>query len=72
MKTKDPVCGMDIDTSAAFAVEQREGHSYYLCSASCCEKFRADPARYAAPPQPAASGIEGQGAHGCHRGHGCC
>lgn len=65
MKTKDPVCSMEIDSIAAFAVETHEGQNYYLCSASCRDKFRSDPGRYAAAAQPKAAHQDGGG-------HGCC
>ena len=71
MKTKDPVCGMDIDSTAAFATEHHGGQTYYLCSASCRDKFRQDPARYVQAAQPAAAQAGGSG-HAGHSGHGCC
>lgn len=71
MKTKDPVCGMDIDSTAAFATEHHGGQTYYLCSASCRDKFHQDPARYVQAPQPAAAHAGGCG-HAEHSGHGCC
>jgi Cu+-exporting ATPase len=43
----DPVCGMDIDPAAAAGSEEFEGTTYYFCSPSCLERFKADPARYA-------------------------
>ena len=45
---KDPVCGMDIDPSAAAAHEDHGGQRYYFCSPACHEKFKAEPGRYAA------------------------
>ncbi len=45
---KDPVCGMDISPDSAFAHEEREGKTYYFCSAHCQQKFKADPAKYVA------------------------
>lgn len=44
---KDPVCGMDIDTSTAVASMEHEGETYYFCSQACHEKFMADPKQYA-------------------------
>jgi Cu+-exporting ATPase len=44
----DPVCGMDIDPATAAGSEEFEGVTYYFCSASCFERFKADPRRYAA------------------------
>ncbi|MBS2132184.1 YHS domain-containing protein (plasmid) [Burkholderia thailandensis] len=71
MKTKDPVCGMDIDSDAAFAVETHTGRTYYLCSASCRDKFRSDPARYAGTEQHEHK-KRGCGCHGSEDGPGCC
>ena len=43
---KDPVCGMQIDPNTAHASEEYEGQKYYFCSASCHERFKADPKQY--------------------------
>ncbi len=42
----DPVCGMVVDPAAARGSHTHEGRTYYFCSPSCLEKFRADPHRY--------------------------
>lgn len=42
----DPVCGMRILPQAAAAERAWEGTRYMFCSASCVERFDADPARY--------------------------
>lgn len=47
MQVTDPVCGMAIDSDKAVAKEVWQEQAYYLCSASCHEKFRAAPERYA-------------------------
>lgn len=47
MKVTDPVCGMRLDSAKAAASELREGHTYYFCSASCHDKFKAAPDHYA-------------------------
>lgn len=47
MKVTDPVCGMPLDSDKAAANEVREGRTYYFCSASCHDKFKAAPDRYA-------------------------
>jgi P-type Cu+ transporter len=53
-KSKDPVCGMDVDPSTAKHKFDHAGKPYYFCSAHCLEKFRADPQRYLEPaPQSA-------------------
>ena len=44
----DPVCGMDIDPNTAAGSEEYAGKTYYFCSTSCLERFRADPQKYAA------------------------
>jgi P-type Cu+ transporter len=44
---RDPVCGMDIDPATSAGSEEFEGTTYYFCSPSCLERFRAEPARYA-------------------------
>jgi P-type Cu+ transporter len=45
---KDPVCGMDIDPATAAGSEVYEGKTYYFCSKSCHDSFRAEPEKYAA------------------------
>ncbi len=59
MQVTDPVCGMQIDSDKTAAKEVRQGQTYFFCSASCHEKFRAAPDRYAkkpsAPGNPAGS-----------------
>lgn len=45
---KDPVCGMDVEPSQAAARMEYRGQTYYFCSQSCQEQFRANPARYTA------------------------
>lgn len=74
MKVTDPVCGTEIDSGAAGAVEQYEGRSYHFCCVHCRDAFRADPAKYAGSA-PGGSGEHGCGHHGKHSGgggHGCC
>lgn len=46
MQVTDPVCGMQIDSAQAAATEVFQRQSYYFCSASCHDKFRASPERY--------------------------
>jgi Cu(I)/Ag(I) efflux system membrane fusion protein len=46
---KDPVCGMDVDTSAPGAIKaEYQGKTYYFCNPSCKESFQKDPGKYAA------------------------
>ncbi len=42
----DPVCGMSVDPAVSPYHTAFGGRTYYFCSASCQEKFRADPAKY--------------------------
>ena len=43
----DPVCGMRISRSAAFASDSYFGHPYFFCSKNCLEKFEQYPEHYA-------------------------
>jgi Cu+-exporting ATPase len=43
---KDLVCGMEIDPKSAVATEDYKGETYYFCSESCHEKFKADPQKF--------------------------
>src|SRR6516165_4464421 len=52
-KVKDPVCGMDVDPTAAKHHFKHAGKDYYFCCGGCLEKFRVDPERYLSP-KPAA------------------
>ena len=45
----DPVCGMKILPGKAVGSQEYEGRSYYFCSQSCVQKFKADPVQYAIP-----------------------
>ena len=45
---KDPVCGMVIDPATAAGSEEYHGTTYYFCSQSCLDSFKADPQKYAA------------------------
>ena len=47
MIVKDPVSGMEIDSTSAFTTREHMGHTFYFCSASCAEQFDADPHKYA-------------------------
>ena len=52
MKVTDPVCGMQLDPSAAAAGVTHEGREFFFCSVSCRDKFVADPAKYSGPSDP--------------------
>jgi len=45
----DPVCGMKILPGKAIGSQDYEGQTYYFCSQSCMQKFKAEPAQYAIP-----------------------
>ena len=47
---KDPVCGMDVNPEKAAGQYEHRGKMYYFCNPRCLEKFRAEPAKYLAPP----------------------
>ena len=42
----DPVCGMEVDPTAAEAAWEYEGVTYYFCSTGCLIDFREDPDSY--------------------------
>ena len=42
----DPVCDMTIDPADAVAHTDYKGQTYYFCSDSCLERFRANPAPF--------------------------
>ena len=52
---KDPACGMVVDPHTAKHRHTVEGRPYYFCSATCRERFTADPTKYLAPGEPAAA-----------------
>ena len=43
---KDPVCGMDVETSSAAGQADHKGHTYYFCGLKCKEKFELHPEQY--------------------------
>ncbi len=46
----DPVCGMAVDPERAAARLEHGGTTYVFCCDGCLNLFRADPAKYVAPP----------------------
>ncbi len=58
---RDPVCGMDVNTSKAKHRFELDGITYYFCNPRCLEKFRADSGRYLNPAdsEPAPEAQEG-------------
>ena len=55
----DPVCGMTISPDQAAGHLDHAGKTYYFCSQSCLDRFKADPGKFVSgdrlAPQPAAS-----------------
>ena len=52
----DPICGMEVETASALSAE-KDGQTFYFCSAGCQTKFRGQ----SLPP----NAVEAEGAHGC-------
>jgi YHS domain-containing protein/uncharacterized membrane protein YraQ (UPF0718 family) len=46
---KDPICGMQIDTTTAPATATRHGQTYYFCSDHCQHRFTTDRTPTSAP-----------------------
>lgn len=42
----DPVCGMRVNPAEAAGTAQHQGRTYHFCSASCLQKFQADPSLF--------------------------
>ena len=45
---KDPVCGMDFDTSTSSLSYEYEGTTYWFCGKGCLLEFKDDPERFLA------------------------
>ncbi len=45
---KDPVCGMDVDTSTNLKLEH-DGETYYFCGKGCMLDFQEEPEKYLDP-----------------------
>ena len=54
----DPVCGMTISPDDAAGHVDHKGHTYYFCSESCLEQFRADPERFIDPQRKEAASAD--------------
>jgi len=52
---RDPVCGMNVNPATAKHIHEHGEKKYYFCAASCAEKFKADPQKYLANPDTAAT-----------------
>ena len=46
---KDPVCGMDVDTSTSTLSTEYEGKTYWFCGKGCLLEFTDDPERFLDP-----------------------
>jgi len=57
-KVKDVVCGMSVDPAKTPHRASHAGKDYFFCGAKCREKFIADPKKYLASADAAASGAE--------------
>ncbi len=53
-RTKDPICGMDVDESSALSAN-RNGQTFYFCGSRCQKKFIA----------ASASAMPDEKSHGC-------
>ena len=45
---KDPVCGMEVDTSTTLKIEY-QGTTYFFCGKGCMLDFQEDPDKYLDP-----------------------
>lgn len=59
-QSKDPVCGMMVDSAEAAGPSIVRGTTHYFCSAQCLWQFEANPSRYigetaGVPAEPGAS-----------------
>ena len=55
---RDPVCGMEVDSSRAAATLEHAGLTYYFCHPGCKTKFIANPSHYLQPVAAAATTIQ--------------
>ena len=46
---KDPVCGMDVDTTTTDLKIEHDGKTYWFCGKGCMLEFRDDPKRFLDP-----------------------
>lgn len=43
---KDPVCGMDVDAKTSAGSHSYNNTTYFFCSDSCLQQFKATPERF--------------------------
>ncbi len=58
---KDPVCGMEFNSSQAEAQTTYEGQAYFFCSEECRQTFEQNPKEFinnASAPSPSAEPLE--------------
>jgi P-type Cu+ transporter len=55
----DPVCGMTISPDDAVGHVDHKGQTYYFCSQSCLDQFKADPDRFLTTNRPVAAASPG-------------
>ena len=53
--TRDPVCGMTVDPAASKTSAEHGGHIFHFCSASCRDRFVAEPEAYVQAEDPVCS-----------------
>jgi Cu+-exporting ATPase len=53
---KDPVCGMDVETTTAARQTEYKGQTYYFCGMGCKKKFDNNPEQYLADGAPKSGG----------------
>ncbi|MFQ8431215.1 heavy metal translocating P-type ATPase [Amaricoccus sp. W119] len=51
-KTRDPVCGMDVDPAAGKPRVEHDGRTFHFCHQGCADKFTADPGAYLTATDP--------------------
>jgi len=59
--TRDPVCGMSVDSRKAAVHLEHRGETYFFCAKGCAQKFSANPERYlnrSPTPAPASAASE--------------
>ena len=64
VKSKDPVCGMELTPGAAAETAQYQGTTYLFCSRECKEKFLADPSRFLQQETPSQGASASEGGPG--------
>src|SRR6185503_16945394 len=48
----DPVCGMTVDPEKAAGSHEHAGVRYFFCSGHCLARFKAEPEKFLAAPEP--------------------